>query len=87
MLLAKLDENLWLEVILSPQLSLGPLFRYSLSVSLGIQDLPESYLGRALWEYMTDPDSYDAVMGDHIPSELREKGRQRLQELYTQLGA
>jgi hypothetical protein len=81
------DEKIWLEVIISPQVSIGPLFRYVLASSLGMHDVAEDYIEKALPEYLADPDGYDAVMGDHIPSELREKGRQRLQEIYNQLGA
>jgi len=80
------DEYHWRCVISSPEVSLGALFRYTLASSLGLHDTAELFFDRALSEYLTDPDSYDAVMGEKIPKKIREEGGRRLQEIYAQLG-
>lgn len=79
------DSELWREVITSPTLSGGPLFRYSLAVNVGQIDLAQSYQHQAMLEYIQSPEAYDEVLGKHLPAAFREEAS-RLRQKFVQGG-
>ena len=72
---------IWRLVIVDPMLSYGPLYRYVLALELNEEDLALRYRHSALMEYVTSPDEFNKVMGEHLPAEFKADGR-RLREKF-----
>lgn len=72
-------DKLWRQVILSPDLHGGPLFRYCLAVSVKQEDLAARCCHSAMMEYIKYPDEYDSALGKFIPHYFR-SGAKHLRE-------
>lgn len=87
----KPHSELWRDVLTSPVLTSGPLFRYALACDLGLCDLANSLVDAARAEYLQNPDEYDSifikadqnarVVGNYLPPIFREESRRCLTKL------
>ena len=66
-------EQVDLHVLLNDENQLTPLFRYCVAIKSLRPDVAALYEEEAVVEYLFGRDSFDAVWGELVPQELREK--------------
>lgn len=78
----ELPTKLWREVIVSPTISAGALFRYCLAISTCQSDLARMALDNALTEFVANPEEYAKLLGDQLPDSFYRQANQRIKELF-----
>lgn len=67
------EEQLWKEVVSSPELSFSALFRFVLATNLKLAQVADYWRQQAMQEYIRAPNLYDEVLGSTIPVDFREE--------------
>jgi hypothetical protein len=67
------DEQVWKEVVSSPELSFSALFRFVLASNLKLKMASDYWRQQATQEYISAPNLYDEVLGSTIPVDFREE--------------